>query len=290
MLGFSMFTELPGEEPKRPESGVGSEIVGLRRLHAFSERLMTTDSVDELLEALLDGIIELTGAARGVVLLVDPSEGKEATPRVRVARNVQKELIEDASGAISDSIVRQVIETKRAVIVSDALTDTTFGKSESVIALKLSSVMAAPLVGQGEVVGALYVANDEVKHLFDRRQLDLLTIFAGQASLILQNAILLSALRADKEKLSAELKDKRFGEIIGACPSMMEVFRKLQKVAATDISVLITGETGTGKELIAREIARRRDPRESDRERDVRAREGRLHRRHRQQARQVSAG
>ena len=55
----------------------------------------------------------------------------------------------------------------------------------------------------------------------------------------------------------AELKDKRFGEIIGACPSMIEVFRKLQKVATTDISVLITGETGTGKELIAREVHRR---------------------------------
>jgi transcriptional regulator with PAS, ATPase and Fis domain len=69
--------------------------------------------------------------------------------------------------------------------------------------------------------------------------------------------MLLNALRADKEKLVAELKDKRFGEIIGACSSMMEVFRKLQKVATTDISVLITGETGTGKELIAREIHRR---------------------------------
>jgi transcriptional regulator with PAS, ATPase and Fis domain len=71
--------------------------------------------------------------------------------------------------------------------------------------------------------------------------------------------MLLSALRADKEKLAAELSDKRFGEIIGACPSMMEVFRKLQKIAQTDISVMITGETGTGKELIAREIHRRSD-------------------------------
>jgi transcriptional regulator with PAS, ATPase and Fis domain len=101
------------------------------------------------------------------------------------------------------------------------------------------------------------VGNDRVKGLFERSQLDVLSIFASQASLILQNALLLSALRADKEKLVAELKDKRFGEIIGACPSMLEVFRKLQKVATTDISVLITGETGTGKELIAREIHRR---------------------------------
>jgi transcriptional regulator with PAS, ATPase and Fis domain len=49
----------------------------------------------------------------------------------------------------------------------------------------------------------------------------------------------------------------RFGDIIGACPAMQEVFRKVQKIATTDISVLITGETGTGKELIAREVHRR---------------------------------
>src|SRR5262249_58496430 len=85
----------------------------------------------------------------------------------------------------------------------------------------------------------------------------LLPGFGAQRSVILQNAMLASALRADKEKLKTELHDKRFGEIIGACPSMLEVFRKLQKVAGTDISVLITGETGTGKELIAKELHRR---------------------------------
>jgi transcriptional regulator with GAF, ATPase, and Fis domain len=258
-LGFSMLTELDMVPASRP-GGTGSpegDIAGLRRLHAFSERLMTVSSVDELLETLLDDVIQLTGAARGVVLLVDMGGDKGTAPRVRASRNVRSEAIADPTGAISDSIVRQVIDSKRPIIVSDALTDTTFGKSESVIALKLSSVMCAPLLSQGETVGALYVANDEVKHLFERKQLDLLTIFAGQASLILQNAMLLSALRADKEKLQGELEDKRFGEIIGACASMMEVFRKLAKVAATDISVMITGETGTGKELIAREIHRR---------------------------------
>ncbi|AUX36551.1 sigma 54-interacting transcriptional regulator [Sorangium cellulosum] len=286
-IGFSMFAEAPtvqerlpacDGEAERPAPAQGSsELAGVRKLFAFSEKLINRRSVDELLEAMLDDVIELTHADKGFLLLLEGAEAAADTAvrggapaaatagdrklAVRASRNIRKEAITDAAGGISDSIVRQVISSGRPVIVSDALADTQFGRSDSVIAMKLSSVMCAPLLSQGQIIGALYVGNDKIKHLFDRAQLDLLSIFASQASLILQNAMLLNALRADKAKLVAELHDKKFGEIIGACPSMLEVFRKLQKVAATDISVLITGETGTGKELIAREL-HRRSPRE----------------------------
>jgi len=75
-LGFSMFTELE-MSPHTPAGAAGhpeGDIAGLRRLHAFSERLMTVSSVDEMLETLLDDVIQLTGAARGVVRLVDVGE------------------------------------------------------------------------------------------------------------------------------------------------------------------------------------------------------------------------
>src|SRR6185369_13932908 len=67
-LGFSMFSELDVTPPSQSGSRGHAEgdIAGLRRLHAFSERLMTVSSVDELLETLLDDVIQLTGAARGV--------------------------------------------------------------------------------------------------------------------------------------------------------------------------------------------------------------------------------
>ncbi|MGO8992856.1 MAG: sigma 54-interacting transcriptional regulator [Polyangiaceae bacterium] len=279
-LQFSMFDEQVSTRgvatpsgQDRPSTGGGElhktatlqQVAGVRKLFEFSEKLMTMKDIDELLEAMLDTVIDVTGAEKGLILLLEdagaPGANGEAPPPskpvIRAARNVKREAITDTTGAISDSIVRRVLETGRPVIVSDAVTDAQFGSSESVLALRLSSVMCAPLVSQGQVTGAMYVGNDRVKGLFEKGQLDLLSIFAGQASLILQNAMLLNALRADKEKLSAELKDKRFGEIIGVCPSMMEVFRKLQKVATTDISVLITGETGTGKELIAHELHRR---------------------------------
>ncbi len=260
-LTFSMFGELP--EVVRPEAGTrqGTDLVGLRRLQEFSSRLMTVTSVDELLATLLDQVLEFTGAVRGLVLWRAPGT-TTGRPEVRAARHIKPESIADASGQLSDSIVREVIETGRPLIVSDASSDTVFGKSESVLALRLSSVMCAPLFANGEVVGALYVANDEIKSLFERAQLDVLTVFASQASLILQNALLVSALRADKEKLSQELAERRLGELVGACPSMTAVFRSLQKVAPIDVSVLVTGETGTGKELIAREL-HRRSPRAS---------------------------
>ncbi len=262
-VAFSMFADATSASAEdgtgRNAGSVSSELQSLRKLQGFSEKLMHKGSIDELLDAMLDDILGLTGADKGVILLTvpDQSSSDDKKIQVRALRNVSKESITDERGGVSDSIVRSVLATAKPVIVSDALADTTFGKSESVVALQLSSVMCAPMLSQGEVIGALYVGNDKVKHLFERPQLDMLTIYGAQASLILQNAMLLSALRADKEKLAQELSDKRFGEIIGSCPSMMEVFRKLQKVASTDISVLITGETGTGKELIARELHRR---------------------------------
>jgi GAF domain-containing protein len=222
-----------------------NEVAGIRKLFGFSEKLIQIRDVDLLLATMLDDVIELTHARNGVLLLLESfldrggersnvretssleGRGSTTTPRwvVRAARNVERTTVADAEGRVSDSIVQEVLQSGRPLIVSDAVSDSTFGKSKSVLSMQLSSVMCAPLSAQGEVIGALYVGNDKVKELFKRPQLDVLTIFASQASLILQNAMLLAALREDKEKLESELRDKRFGEIIGTCASMREVAR-----------------------------------------------------------------
>jgi transcriptional regulator with GAF, ATPase, and Fis domain len=230
---------------------VGRELVLLRRLTAFSERLLGTSSRDELLEGLLDEAIEVTRADKGFLILRENGELS-----VKVARNLSRENLEDATARVSDSIIEKVVRTRKPLILSDALDDPEFKSSKSVVNLKLLSVMCVPLVRNDELFGVLYVGNDRLVNRFEPKSLDMLTIFAAQALLLIQNALLVNDLKLDNTELRKRLDDTHYGEIVGACQGMLDVYRRIDKIAPTDISVLITGETGTGKELIAREIHR----------------------------------
>ncbi|WP_373045115.1 sigma 54-interacting transcriptional regulator [Vulgatibacter sp.] len=236
-----------------PAKGFSAEaLAAFRQIHAFSERLLGDYEIEQVLENLMDAAIEVVNADKGFLILFEGSE-----LRVKVARNLGKQNIEDAIERVSDSIVAKVVKSRRPLIVSDALHDAEFNSAASVVNLKLCSVMCAPLMEKGNLFGLIYVGNDSVVNLFEEHSLDLLTIFAAQASLLLRNALLVNELKLDNRELRKALDDSRYGEILGACAAMRDVYRKIDKIAGTDISVLVTGETGTGKEMLAREIHRR---------------------------------
>jgi transcriptional regulator with GAF, ATPase, and Fis domain len=248
-LEFSLYDEPVTDEVAAKTM---AELNSYKRLFEFSQRLMNNYEIPNLLDGLLDVVIQVCNADKGFIVLLESGE-----PVVKVARNLRRETISDAVRHLSDSIIKRVVETRQPLIISDALNDTSFRNSLSVMNLRLTSVMCVPMLERGNLIGLIYVGNDNVAQLFDQAALEILTIFAAQASLVIRNALLVNELQLDNQSLQDRIERIRFGEILGSSPPIQEVFRKVQRVAQTDITVLVTGETGTGKELIAREIHNR---------------------------------
>jgi transcriptional regulator with GAF, ATPase, and Fis domain len=229
-----------------------ADIDAYTKLFEFSDRLMHVRDLTELLDALMDAVIEITNADKGFLILAEAE-----TLDVKIARNLNRENIADAISQLSDSIIAKVVKTRKPVIISDAMHDDEFASAKSVMHLRVSSVICVPLLDRGRLLGLIYVGNDSIRDLFQDSTLRVLTVFASQAALIVANALSLNELRVDNKRLHERLEQQRFGEIVGTSPPMQQVFRRVEKIAPADISVLITGETGTGKELIAREIHNR---------------------------------
>jgi adenylate cyclase len=169
----------------------GAERDGLEALYGVSQAIGSSLDLQEVLNEVMDQIIRLTGAERSFLMLLEPETGEL---QFQAARNMDRETIASSSFEISRGIVNQVATTGKPVVTTNAQADPRFKTRESVIGYSLRSILCVPLRAHGEITGVIYADNRVRTGLFSDRDRDLLTTFAGQAAVAIENARLFESI------------------------------------------------------------------------------------------------
>ncbi len=182
----------------------------LATLFEISQLVNSTLQLEDLLEIVMDRAIAVTGAERGFLMLRDEASGQL---HFAVARNMRRQDIEESGFQVSRSIVNRVAETAEPILTDNASRDPRFADSVSIATYVLRSILCVPLQVRNRTIGVLYVDNRVRIGHFTPDDLGLLTAFANQAAVAIENARLfehvcvLDRLKGDfLESVSHELR------------------------------------------------------------------------------------
>jgi PAS domain S-box-containing protein len=190
--------------------------IELRQLRALAETTALINSTLEpniVLNQVIDTVIQLTGAERGYIMLLNKATG---ALEFRVARGIDQGQLSEEDFTVSETIINEVFTTGQPVLTDNARNDPRYQSMESVVGYQLRSILAVPLIVRGETIGAVYCDNRALSSVFKESELDLLTAFANQAAVALENARLFEAARAQLAAIREmrDLVDSVFTSVI----------------------------------------------------------------------------
>jgi transcriptional regulator with GAF, ATPase, and Fis domain len=249
-----------------------------RVLEELAEEIQGEFNLQRVLERVMDSLISLTRAQRGFLILA-----KDRGMVFKVRRNIDRQTLQGPFCEVSENLIRMVIKSGEIFKAEDASEDPRLLNYPSVQALGLRSILAIPFRLRKQTIGAVYLDNRTSSSTFDGVDLDILRSFSAMASQAIHVADLVTKLKARMRQLdqlnqklktenrsqSVQLQRKEqyiaqldrglqrrfsYDNIVGQSPAMQQVFALLDRVVPLASTTLITGETGTGKELIARAI------------------------------------
>ncbi|HEU4407235.1 MAG TPA: sigma 54-interacting transcriptional regulator [Polyangiaceae bacterium] len=239
----------------------------LGQLYALQRQIGLPQSLDEVLVALGDAALELVPlATHATVVLRD--EGSDAhggdagsyVPVLTRVRNAASGSGDAPGGAVpvARSVFRKVVAERAAVLAADAPKEVS--GSDSLLGASIRSTIGVPLFHGDELLGVLQVDNRTAPAMLNAGDVEVLAVLCASASLAVANVRLIERLRVAEARLQKEnsyLKNREAArrggvkEVIGKSRVMTALLAQVDRVADTRVSVLVEGETGTGKELIA---------------------------------------
>src|SRR5882724_8391449 len=234
----------------------------LQLLLNLTNRITSNLELRDLLRAVAANIREVVHAEGVTVSLQDAASEKFRVFAIDFPHGkgvLKEELLVRPSTA-----VKKALETLRPVV-----SHTCDGHEDIVVAEGLRAYCAIPLVNRGRALGILSILRT-TEAPFSQEDLDFLSRASGQIAIAIENACAYHEISQLKDKLTQEKlyleeeirSEMNFENIIGNSPALKHVLELVETVATSDSTVLLLGETGTGKELIARAIhdrSRRKD-------------------------------
>ena len=219
-------------------------------LFQISKVLLAQEDDERAPEVLLRRIVERCGAETGFVVVRE-----EGSFQQKFDVGYDRDRLSATERRYSRTLVREAIETGKVLYLPNLIEDPRFGSGESALVIGRCCALVAPLRHGGEVYGVIYLENRERVDSFDGESRAFLAELAEVAGLFLLRASERESLRRRNRSLESDLFAQHdFAGIVTRDPRLMELLRVIAQVAGADAPVLVLGETGTGKELIARAL------------------------------------
>ncbi len=277
-LEWASLAQAPAESSLAPEQ--------LDEVDALVRSLGARDRLKPLLEQVLDALLLWTGVERGLLLLRAPRGSSEDSGRerlaVRAARNLGREDLRGEQLELSQSLALRALEKGEPVVAVDAAGELP-DLHRSVHALRLRSVLAVPLIARGETQGVVYLDDRSRRGAFGARELAWVRLVATLAAVAIADARdqlrlrraarraeraeariarTLSRREAELEIVTRELGRSQGGRetrgdysgIVGRSSALSDMLAVVDRVSASEVPVLVIGESGSGKELVARAL------------------------------------
>ncbi len=229
----------------------------LKLLLELTNSVVSKLHLRELLREVTAGVRRVMQCAAAGVVLPDPETGQLSLYAVDFP--CSKSGIREGFTITADTGagVESVFRTGQAVIATKA----EIHSSHIAIADGTNSLCHLPLMGRDRVLGALSLSSTR-QGAFSQADVTFLSQAANQIALAIENALAFGEIASLKDKLAQEVvyfqdeirTELKFEEIVGHSDVLLRLLAQVETVAPLDSAVIIYGETGTGKELIARAI------------------------------------